>query len=57
MASRRRGYMRRVLSVLFSPLRNRRRRLPPQDDYLRRDIGLNERELPREYWEYWWHHH
>ena len=56
-ASPRRGYMRRVLSVLLSPLRNRRRLLPPQDDYLRRDIGLNEREYPREYWEYWWHHH
>ncbi|MET3595881.1 hypothetical protein ABID26_005296 [Mesorhizobium shonense] len=29
---------------------------PPRDDYLRRDIGLEEREMPREYWEYWWHH-
>jgi hypothetical protein len=48
--------MRRVVAALFSPLRNRRRRLPPQDDYLRRDIGLHEREIPREYWEYWWHH-
>jgi hypothetical protein len=54
--SPRRGFMRRVVAALFSPLRNRRRRLPPQDDYLRRDIGLHEREIPREYWEYWWHH-
>ncbi|BCM21868.1 hypothetical protein MJ8_56780 [Mesorhizobium sp. J8] len=55
-ASPRRGYMRRALSALLSPLRNRRRLLPPQDDYLRRDIGLSERENPREYWDYWWHH-
>ncbi|MDX8538037.1 hypothetical protein RFM23_10425 [Mesorhizobium abyssinicae] len=41
------------MSALFSPLRNRR--LPPQDDHLRRDIGLGLRELPRDYWEYWWH--
>lgn len=50
-----RGIVRRVLPVLLSPLRNRRRQLPPQDDYLKRDIGLDEREMPREYWEYWWH--
>jgi hypothetical protein len=49
--------MQRALLALLSPLRNRRRFLPPQDDYLRRDIGLHGRELPREYWEYWWHHH
>ncbi|MDX8533825.1 hypothetical protein RFM41_21915 [Mesorhizobium sp. VK25A] len=55
-ASPRRGYMRRALSALLSPLRNRRRLQPPQDDYLRRDIGLEEREMPREYWEYWWYH-
>ncbi|WP_164772612.1 hypothetical protein [Mesorhizobium sp. M2C.T.Ca.TU.002.02.1.1] len=48
--------MRRALSALLLPLRNRRRLLPPQDDYLKRDIGLEEREMPREYWEYWWHH-
>ncbi|WP_156913502.1 hypothetical protein [Mesorhizobium sp. WSM3224] len=53
----RRGFLRRVLSALFSPLRNRRRLLPPRDDHLMRDIGLSERELPREYWEYWWHHY
>ncbi|WP_181183722.1 MULTISPECIES: hypothetical protein [unclassified Mesorhizobium] len=47
--------MRRAVAALFSSLRNRRRLLPPQDDYLKRDIGLAERELPREYWEYWWH--
>ncbi|TPO05909.1 hypothetical protein [Mesorhizobium sp. B1-1-5] len=52
----RRGFMRRAVSTLLSPLRNRRRFLPPQDDYLKRDIGLHERENPREYWEYWWHH-
>ncbi|MGX5804807.1 hypothetical protein ACWGS9_26660 [Bradyrhizobium sp. Arg314] len=51
----RRGYMQRVVSALLSPWRNRRRLLPPRDDYLRRDIGLHERENPREYWEYWWH--
>ena len=50
------GYMRRAMAALFSPLRKRRRLLPPQDDYLRRDVGLHERENPREYWEYWWHH-
>jgi hypothetical protein len=46
--------MRRVVAALLLPLRNRRRLLPPQDDYLKRDIGLVEREMPREYWEYWW---
>ncbi|RWA71709.1 hypothetical protein [Mesorhizobium sp.] len=51
----RRGVIQRAVSALLSPLRNRRRLLPPQDDYLRRDIGLEEREMPREYWEYWWH--
>lgn len=55
-AHSRRGVAWRLLSALFSPLRSRRRRLPPQDEHLRRDIGLSERELPREYWEYWWHH-
>ncbi|WFP64746.1 hypothetical protein [Mesorhizobium sp. WSM4904] len=52
----RRGFIRRAMAALLSPVRNRRRRLPPRDDYLRRDIGLDEREMPREYWEYWWHH-
>ncbi|KUM25240.1 hypothetical protein AU467_04595 [Mesorhizobium loti] len=52
----RRGFIRRAVSALLSPLRNRRRRLPPQDAFLRRDIGLEEREVPLEYWEYWWHH-
>ena len=47
--------MRRAVAALFSPLRNRRRLQPPQDDYLKRDIGLEERQMPREYWEYWWH--
>ncbi|WP_192251339.1 hypothetical protein [Mesorhizobium silamurunense] len=52
----RHGFIRRAVSALFSPLRNRRRLPLPRDDYLRRDIGLEEREMPREYWEYWWHH-
>ena len=30
-----------------------RRRLPPEGDYLRRDIGLSEREVPQEYWQYY----
>ncbi|MER9721161.1 MULTISPECIES: hypothetical protein [unclassified Mesorhizobium] len=30
-----------------------RRRLPPEGDYLRRDIGLSEREAPQEYWQYY----
>ena len=51
------GFMRRAVSALFSPLRKRRRLLPPPDDHLRRDIGLREREVPTEYWEYWWYHH
>ena len=29
------------------------RRLPPEGDYLRRDIGLTEREVPQEYWQYY----
>ena len=33
-----------------------RRRLPPEDDYLRRDIGLSER-IQREYWQYYWWDH
>ncbi|MEW6632207.1 MAG: hypothetical protein AB1440_15145 [Pseudomonadota bacterium] len=41
------------MSALFAPMYNRRRLLPPQDDYLRRDIGLHDREMPRNYWEYW----
>ena len=44
---------RRIMSALFLPLFNRRRLLPPQDSYLRRDIGLGDREVPRNYWEYW----
>ena len=30
-----------------------RRRLPPEGDYLRLDIGLSEREIPQEYWQYY----
>ena len=56
LASSQPGHPWRTLSALLSWLFGRRRRLPPQDEHLRRDIGLSERELPREYWEYWWHH-
>ncbi|ESY76717.1 hypothetical protein X740_27390 [Mesorhizobium sp. LNHC221B00] len=39
--------------MLLPPLRPRRRRLPPQGDYLRRDIGLPElvEQLPQ-YWDF-----
>ncbi|RNJ44339.1 hypothetical protein B5V01_30210 [Mesorhizobium erdmanii] len=41
-----------LAALLFAPLRSSRRRLPPQDDYLRRDIGLPELvELPQ-YWDF-----
>ncbi|AEH85342.1 hypothetical protein [Mesorhizobium opportunistum] len=44
--------LRRLASLLLPPLRPRRRRLPPQGDYLRRDIGLPELvELPQ-YWDF-----
>ncbi|TRC74853.1 hypothetical protein FJV80_28380 [Mesorhizobium sp. WSM4310] len=44
--------LRGLAALLFAPLRSRRRRLPPQDDYLRRDIGLPELvELPQ-YWDF-----
>ena len=45
--------LRRVAWLLFSPSRKRRHLLPPQDDFLRRDIGLPKRETRRDYWEYW----
>jgi hypothetical protein len=45
--------LRWLASLLFPSLRPRRRRLPPQDDYLRRDIGLPELvELPPQYWDF-----
>ncbi|BAV49025.1 Uncharacterized protein MLTONO_4122 [Mesorhizobium loti] len=44
--------LRRLASLLFAPLRKRRRRLPPQDDYLRRDIGLPELEELPNYWDF-----
>jgi len=48
----RRPLLGRLASLLLAPLRKGRRRLPPQDDYLRRDIGLPElEELPR-YWDF-----
>jgi len=44
--------VRRLATLLFAPLRSSRRGLPPQDDYLRRDIGLPELvELPQ-YWDF-----
>jgi len=46
------GLFRRLAALLFAPLRPSRRGLPPQDDYLRRDIGLPELvELPQ-YWDF-----
>jgi hypothetical protein len=53
-ASSRSSFARRILSALFAPVRNRRRRLPPQDDHLRRDIGLSEHQPRPEYWQYYW---
>ncbi|UVK55951.1 hypothetical protein DBIPINDM_002525 [Mesorhizobium sp. AR02] len=45
-------FFRGLATLLFAPLRKSRRRLPPQDDYLRRDIGLPELvELPQ-YWDF-----
>ena len=44
--------LRRLASLLFAPLRKSRRRLPPQDDYLRRDIGLPELEELPHYWDF-----
>jgi hypothetical protein len=48
--------LRRLASLLFAPLRKRRRRLPPQDDYLRRDIGLPELEELPNYWDFTRYH-
>jgi hypothetical protein len=46
------GRLWRVASKLPSHL-SQRRRLPPEGDYLRRDIGLSEREVPQDYWQYY----
>ncbi|TGQ74501.1 hypothetical protein EN829_007010 [Mesorhizobium sp. M00.F.Ca.ET.186.01.1.1] len=46
------GILRRLASLPFTPLRKGRRRLPPQDDYLRRDIGLPELEELPQYWDF-----
>ncbi len=46
------GRLWRFASNLPSYL-SERRRLPPESDYLRRDIGLSEREVPQEYWQYY----
>ena len=48
------GRLWRIASGLFSPVRGKRRRLPPEDDYLRHDIGLPEREIRPQYWDYYW---
>ena len=48
------GRLWRFATNLPSHLYGGRRRLPPQDDYLRRDIGLSERDIQREYWQYYW---
>jgi len=43
---------RQLAALLFAPWRSSRRGLPPQDDYLRRDMGLPELvELPQ-YWDF-----
>ncbi|WP_214475276.1 hypothetical protein [Mesorhizobium sp. dw_380] len=44
--------LRWIASLLFAPLRSSRRRLPPQDDYLRRDIGLPDLEELPQYWDF-----
>ncbi|OBQ63286.1 hypothetical protein [Mesorhizobium erdmanii] len=44
--------LRRIASLQFAPLRKSRRRLPPQDDYLRRDIGLPDLEELPQYWDF-----
>ncbi|QKC80930.1 hypothetical protein [Mesorhizobium sp. NZP2077] len=44
--------LRWLASLLFAPWRKNRRRLPPQDDYLRRDIGLPELEELPQYWDF-----
>jgi len=49
-----RGRPWRIAAALFSKLRGSRR-LPPQDDHLRRDIGLSELEMGPEYWHYHWY--
>jgi hypothetical protein len=51
------GRLRRIASALHSHLLGRRRWLPPEDDHLRRDMGLPEREIRREYWDYYWWDH
>lgn len=43
----------RIAAALFSQLLGPRK-LPPQDDHLRRDIGLPEREMRRDYRDYYW---
>ena len=50
------GRLWRFAANLPSHLYGGRRRLPPEDDYLRRDIGLSER-IQREYWQYYWWDH
>ena len=45
----------RIAAALRSQLLGRRR-LPPEDDYLRRDIGLPEREELPQYWDFTRYH-
>lgn len=45
------GRLWRIASALHTHLSGRRR-LPPDDDHLRRDIGLPERETPRDWRDY-----
>jgi hypothetical protein len=51
------GRLWRFAANLPSHLYGGRRRLPPEDDYLRRDIGLSEHDIQREYWQYYWWDH
>ena len=53
LASSQPGHPWRTLSALLSRLFGRPRRLPPENEYLRRDIGLSQSEMPLDYWEYW----
>lgn len=46
----------RIAAALRSQLLGRRRRLPPEDDYLRHDIGLPEREELPHYWDFTRYH-
>lgn len=53
LASSQPGHPWRTLSALLSRLFGGPHLLPPENEYLRRDIGLSESEMPLDYWEYW----